>query len=97
MTVEDFEREHLNVLMEAHEIFVQKSKVRGQMWLNHPPSDKIREIGERAERMANALPLLQTGNIPRKEEIREIIIEDALDVINYADFLIKLLRRGDDG
>ena len=83
-----FEKEHEAVLARANSLFVEKSKVRGQMWLEFPPSDKIRELRERIMRIehayANGAPI-------------DIMVEDSIDIINYAAFLVKQLERGQRG
>lgn len=69
------------------------SKVRGQMWLEFPPSDKIRELVERARRLEHAYVAYEEGD----ESVAAIVINDALDIINYAAFLIKQVERGMHG
>jgi hypothetical protein len=65
------------------------------MWLEFPPSDKIRELRERVTRIESgyAAMLGEEGD-PRNSVIAPIIIEDALDLINYAAFLVKQIERG---
>jgi len=96
---EEFEREHFRVLQRAHAIFVEKSAVRGQLWLEFPPSDKIRELAERTLRLQEGYKLrehLRTNNAIDQHiaDIEGILVEDALDAINYAAFLIKQIERG---
>jgi hypothetical protein len=99
---EDFEREHRRVLDEAMTIFVQRSKVRGQMWLDFPPSDKLREIRERLHRMENLYQQVRFEDTtpgpehPYDTELN-VLAEDAIDLINYATFFVKQLRRGQRG
>jgi len=84
-------------------IYLNKSKVRGQMWLEWPPSDKIRELEERVMRIRMAyherqmvMPVVVGPESPHAAYDRAIV-EDALDMINYAAFLIKQIRRGHNG
>ena len=78
------------MLERANSIFLEKSHVRGQMWLEFPPSDKIRELRERVTRLEHAYA-------NRTAKVDEIMIEDALDIINYAAFFIKQIERGMGG
>jgi hypothetical protein len=99
---EDFEREHRRVLDEAMTIFVQRSKVRGQMWIDFPPSDKLREIRERLHRMENLYQQVRfEDTMPGPEHPYDVelnvLAEDAIDLINYAAFFVKQLRRGQRG
>jgi hypothetical protein len=94
---EDFALEHAQVLNEADLIYTQKSTVRGQMWLDYPPSDKLRELRERIDRLDHAYKVYGDGTNPTGEDIREEMVSDAIDMINFAAFFIKQLRRGMHG
>jgi hypothetical protein len=97
-----FEDEHARVLNRAHQIFLDKSPIRGQMWLEFPPSDKIRELRERVTRLENGYPQIISEDTTLSIQepngfMREVLIEDALDIINYAAFFIKQIERGQRG
>jgi len=68
-----------------------------------PPSDKIRELEERVDRLRAAYDLREDvfPPIPGPEHPEApftlAIIEDSLDIINYAVFLIRQIRAGDHG
>lgn len=98
---EDFEGEHNGVLGEAMKVYVQKSRTRGQMWMDFPPSDKIRELKERVRRLETGYQHIRfLSGEPGPDldvEVRDILIEDAIDTINYATFFVKQLRRGQRG
>ncbi len=83
--------EHWRILQRAGNIYNDRSRVRGQMWRTMPPSDKIRELDERVKRIQYAYPQL------RSSQAVAIIIEDALDIINYATFLVRQLEEGASG
>lgn len=100
MPLEDFAREHTKVLLEADGIYNHKSQQRGQMWLEYPPSDKLREVRERIGRL-DYLHARREELMPEKPgpelshvEFELAAIEDALDAINYLVFYIKQIRRG---
>lgn len=83
----DFAEEHLAIFDRAFQIYKDKSKIRGQMWLEFKPSDKIRELKERIMRIENAY----------EREQFTAVIEDGIDLINYTAFLIKQVERGQRG
>jgi len=83
----DYEGEHAAVLERAMQLFRDKSQIRGQLWMEFPPSDKIRELNERMRRIEYAYS--------RGEY--DAVVEDALDVINFAAFLVKQIERGQSG
>jgi hypothetical protein len=95
--------QHQQVLDEAQRIFEQKDSLRGDMWRKYPPSDKIREIRERADRLTSANTILarmaeENGDTHANGDlVEETLISDALDTINYAAFLIKQIREGARG
>jgi pimeloyl-CoA synthetase len=95
----DFEQEHREVLNEAMEVYKKRSEVRGQMWLEWPPSDKIRELRERVMRIesayANRERMIEHGHTALN--LSSAIEEDCIDVINYTAFLVKQVRRGMSG
>ena len=103
MAIRDYEAEHRAVLDEALQIHIEKSQVRGQLWLTMPPSDKIRELDERVNRIQVAyaareqvIPPEQGPEFPQAP-FERAIIEDALDILNYAVFLIRQIRAGEHG
>lgn len=86
----DYALEHSSVLNEADLIFIKMSEIRGQMWLDYPPSDKLRELRERIDRLDHAYKFYEeSGNLGA----REALIEDAIDMINFSAFFVKQIRR----
>lgn len=97
-----FDEEHARVLNRAHRIFLDKSILRGQMWMEFPPSDKLRELRERVTRLDHAYQQVRfEDTTPGPEDpfavVKACMIEDALDLINYAAFFIKQIERGQRG
>jgi hypothetical protein len=95
-------RAHLDVLLEADAIFRAKNPIRGDMWRQYPPSDKLRELRERVDRMQSALAILGRDDLkesaPSSYALAEnAAIEDALDTINFAVFFIRQIREGARG
>jgi hypothetical protein len=98
MQLDYYYGEHEGVLLEALWIYKNKSQIRGQMWLEWPPSDKIRELRERVMRIEAAyINRERIINDQSTEALDTAIIEDSIDVINYAAFLIKQIRRDMSG
>jgi hypothetical protein len=89
------EEQHLNVLMEAFLLFRDRTGTRGDMWRQFPPSDKVRELRERVTRIETAFVAI--NRFPdHADGTWATIREDAIDIINYADFLIKQIDEGRD-
>lgn len=84
------EAQHLEVLISAYQLFRDRSQVRGDMWRMFPAEDKIRELRERVSRIEVARNFRQSGSEVRLKTIRS----DAVDIINYATFLIKQIDEG---
>lgn len=89
---------HLNVAMDAVALFFDKDELRGDMWRAFPPSDKIRELSERVLRIeAMYSKLLPSNSAEYRTRMKASIKEDALDLINYAVFLVRQLDEGMTG
>ncbi len=85
---ESFQDEHRKVFDEAIKIYIDKSHVRGQMWLNAPITRELDMISEKLERARAAFNFGLNG----KKFIEEF--EDSLlDLMNFANFAIKKGRR----
>jgi hypothetical protein len=67
------------------------------MWLEWPPSDKIRELRERVMRIEAAYSHRERVLDMTHDALDSAIVEDAIDVINYAAFLVKQIERGMSG
>lgn len=85
------EAQHLEVLINAYQLFCDRSQVRGDMWRMFPAEDKIRELRERVSRIEVARNFRQASSA---EFRRGTIRSDAVDIINYATFLIKQIDEG---
>lgn len=87
--------QHAEVLKEAFDLYQDKTSMRGDMWRQFPPSDKVRELRERVSRME----MIQNGMYleGRMEAGRRELRAEAIDTINYAAFLIKQLDEGAHG
>lgn len=90
---------HWHVLMQAQEIFQQKNILRGPMWREFPPSDKIRELRERVRRIEQAYSQVQKlhPDSPSTPSLKVAVIDDAIDIINYSVFLVRQLHEGATG
>ena len=91
----DYQREHQVVLDEAMKIYIDKSRVRGQLWETMPPSDKIRELDERVKRLQVGYKAMEAEVVkPANSSIASILVADAVDIINYATFFVRQVRSG---
>jgi hypothetical protein len=82
------------VLEEANLIYVKKDDIRGDMWRQFPVGDKIRELRERVTRIEAQADRFDDETPERNEALRQAIIDDGLDIINYSVFMIRQLREG---
>jgi len=76
-------REHADVLAEAQQIHVDRTPVRGELWLDDGRDKMIDCAHDKVVRLAYAIKM----DLPFKED-------DALDAINYLAFAIRCNRRG---
>jgi hypothetical protein len=83
---------HAMILIEAIKIYLEKDPVRGSMWRDFGAEDKVRELIERSRRIEVALGHMDSSLPGHDKHMCEVMIEDALDLINYSVFFIRQLR-----
>lgn len=86
----DDQEGHLAVLDAAFLLYIEKDGQRGDMWRQFPVGDKIRELRERVTR----LEALADRSEVKIDVKHTLMIEEGLDVINYAVFMIRQLQEG---
>ena len=86
---EDFAAQHRLVLDEAQKIYENRSKVRGQMWLETTISRELDMIREKLDRAENAHNM-GLGDPDFAKEFDDSL----LDLINFAVFALRKQRRG---
>lgn len=91
----------LEVLVSALDIYEERSRVRGETWAEFDHHDCIHHLNSKMARLRNAAQLLagRSAAAARGDEVDEGVTDelisamedDALDVINYAAFLVRHL------
>lgn len=81
---------HLSVLDGAYLVYIEKDAQRGDMWRQFPVEDKIRELRERVTR----LEALSDRSEIKIETKHQLMIDEGVDIINYAVFMIRQLQEG---
>lgn len=102
--VRDSNGQQLEVLAAAMDIYEERSRVRGETWAEFDYHDCIHHLRSKLARLQNAAQLLArlgaTSGDPavdpdetrdRYDELVDAMEDDALDVINYAAFLVRHL------
>lgn len=93
-------RAHASVMFEALGIFVERDKVRGDLWRQAGKEDSAHHLKSKAMRLTSGLgkraEYEEDGILGYDQEtlarIDETLIDEALDAINYAVFLVRNLR-----
>lgn len=75
--------EHTNVLLEAYQIYAEREKERGSMWIDEGRDKAVECASDKVRRLLHQI----NKGLPFNED-------DALDVINYAAFAIRCNRMG---
>src|SRR4051812_42477828 len=93
--------QQLEVLASALDIYEERSRVRGETWAEFDHHDCIHHLSSKLARLKNAAQLLagRAAAASRGDEVDETVTDellsamedDALDVINYAAFLVRHL------
>lgn len=94
-------KQQVKVLERAFNIYVTRSKTRGDLWAQFDVHDSIHHLNSKLARVRHACELLsQMSNSPpgdldedldRVEELLEEAIDSFLDIINYAAFGVRHL------
>lgn len=93
--------QQLEVMAAALDIYQERSRVRGETWAEFDHHDCIHHLNSKLARLRNAAQLLagRSAAAERGDEVDEDVTDellsamedDALDVINYAVFLVRHL------
>lgn len=93
--------QQLEVFTSALDIYEERGRVRGETWAEFDHHDCIHHLSSKLARLKNAAQLLagRSAAASRGDEVDEDVTDellsamedDALDVINYAAFLVRHL------
>lgn len=86
------ERQQFDVMVRAFEIFRDRSRVRGDLWKDFHVKDAQHHIASKMARITKAEERLQSGDLGRIEYEDEVV-DDALDIINYATFIVRHVEK----
>lgn len=94
-------RQQLEVMSAALDIYQERGRVRGETWAEFDHHDCIHHLNSKMARLRNAAQLLagRSAAAARGDEVDEeatdellsAMEDDALDVVNYAVFLVRHL------
>lgn len=84
-------QQQLATLLEPFEIFLEKNAVYQDLWAQHSQQDKAHHIKHKALRLEMLMAGVPTGESPSPEQVAAME-DSALDLINYAVFLLRLMR-----
>jgi hypothetical protein len=96
MQLTDEHQAHLNIMIEALRIYLNKDLVRGDLWRTRPPSHKLEMIQEKHDRAERALPAINGDELISQDAMDEYE-DDLLDIINFAVFALRQVREGQRG
>lgn len=96
--------QQVEVIAEALDIYQERSKVRGETWAEFDHHDCIHHMSSKLARLKNAAQLLaalpvrddlgpgaEVERVERVDALVSAMEDDALDMINYAAFLVRHL------
>jgi hypothetical protein len=88
------ERQQFDVMVRAFEIFRERSIVRGDLWAKFTSLDAFQNMESKMARIQHGRQRLEEIDDLHKDHhvLLESVVDDALDLINYATFLIRHLE-----
>lgn len=84
---------HEHVLDRAMLIYIDRDELRGDLWRTRPIRHKLEMIREKHDRIQRGLYMLRIRD-SNDEAIKGAITDDALDIINFAAFVVRLIEEG---
>lgn len=82
------EAQQFDVLVRGFEIFRERSQSRGDLWKDFHIQDATHHIASKLARITAAVQRADQG-ILGQQEFEQITADDALDIINYAAFIVR--------
>lgn len=95
MNLTEDQEEHFKMLLAALQIYLQRDKIRGDLWRSRPLSHKMEMIAEKHDRVMAGLDRLSEVPLDDDDLAIEIIramIDDLLDIVNFAVFGVRLIK-----
>lgn len=81
--------DYKDILLEAKEIYKERNAVRGNIWRDFSARTHLMHLRSKLARIEYAM-----GQDPTQADLANAIIDDSLDLINYAAFLVVQVREG---
>jgi hypothetical protein len=95
MNLTEDQEEQFRILLIALEIYLQRDKIRGDLWRTRPLSHKLEMIAEKHDRVMAGLDKLsqiEQGQDDLAIEIIKAMVDDLLDIVNFAVFGVRLIK-----
>ena len=96
---EDFQA-YFGILGEAFQIHLDKERIRKALWKDYPAEDQSNQIKVKIDRIIRSLERLrqqEADSGPLSSALRDNILEELYDIINYSVFAARLVEPGDLG
>lgn len=84
------EVEQLRIFVEALGIYADRDAARGEAWREFGTEDKAHHIRSKAARISAGIGRVNIGSIKITD-----LVDEALDIINYAAFFVRQAREED--
>lgn len=82
------------IVAEALALFDERSSLRGNLWREFPPTDKVTHLTSKLARIRMGEEVLASG-VSVKPDAIQSLADEALDMINYAAFYVRQRRDGE--
>ena len=88
---EEDAHDYVRVIQAAWAVHVDRERLRNGLWKQYSCRDQAVQIRTKIDRVLNALDLLGgTLSEPMRTEVIHNMVEEFLDIINYADFGVRI-------
>jgi hypothetical protein len=83
--------DYFDVIYDSFSVHVDREKIRNGLWKDYPAEDQVRQIKAKTDRVLRSLEQLPRTGVS-KDEFVSNITEELLDIINYANFAVRIVN-----
>lgn len=86
--------DYFDVIYDAFGVHVDRERIRDGLWKDYPAEDQCNQIKVKIDRVLRSLERMSgfKGEEAMPAEFRENVTEELLDIINYANFAIRIVN-----
>ena len=85
-------QDYVGVIQAAFAIHKDREKIRHGLWKDYPAADQCNQVKVKIDRTLRSLELIAGHPMGDNQALQENAVQELLDIINYANFAVRLLE-----